>query len=425
MNNRLTKCLLPFALLSAIANVQAEDVVSDGKVQILQPDYAPIEDTIIVPKQTLIMTVDAVSTTWFTAPPAYPQWEMPGAVIVNSESQNLALQYREKGKTWAGVRREFLLVPQKTGKLQLPRSEIVLTPALTDSKQTVSVSSAPFTVELPAGATDIDRFLPATRLQLTETIEPDVLENLKTGDAIVRKVTIEADGVMATFIPAINSGDVPQGLELYASRPEVSNVSTARGDFIGGKRTETFTYMAHDAGSYTLPGIQVKWWNLQTKAFETATLPPVTFSVAAAANAGDEARLQQSIVSRLTDNLGSILLGLTALIVLLSLVLRYKLAVIKGVNYTTAVARQTLHKIRTSEPVWFYRMLLAKYTGQNKHAIHLYHQWRLACKAERSAMEPEIIAWLAECYADQNSKYAGKADRQAVIKNRLVSKICG
>ena len=396
MSKRLLQCILPLMLLTVIP-AQAEEVFTIGSAFIVLPDGSPLTKP-AVPKQTLLMNVDTMATTWFTAPPVFPQWNISGGIAVDSSSQNLALQQRIKGKTYAGVRREFLLIPQKTGTLRLPRSDIILTPALTDKKQTVTVSTSPVEVKLPSGAGDLSSFLPGSKLTLTESIEPDSLTALQAGDAITRKVTLEVDGILATFIPAIDAGMVSEGMELYAGTPEVTAVTTGRGDFVGGRRVDTFSYLAHKEGSYTLPGITIRWWNTVTDRFEETSLAPISFDVAAAPDAGAEAVLQRGIGDKLLDNLGVVMLALIIILFGVSLMVRYQREVSRFKRQLSQTIRTRIKQIMTSEPMYFHRMMLALRFSRHQVAMQHYHKWLQARGGMEELLPPEIAIWLGKNY---------------------------
>ena len=401
MNKRLLTCVLSLMMFAATPTSQAEEVFTTAAANIVLPDGSALEKP-VVPKQTLLLNIDTMSTTWFTAPPAYPQWQMSGAVVVGSSAQNLALQQRVKGKTYAGVRREFLLIPQKEGVFRLPRSEIVLTPALTDEKQIVTVSTSPMEVKLPAGAGELASFLPGSRLQITDSVEPASLVDLKAGDAISRKVTLEVDGILATLIPAIDAGMVPEGMELYSGSPEVVAVTTDRGDFIGGRRVETFSYLAHKEGGYTLPGITIRWWNTITDRFEEAVLPPISFDVAAAPDAGAEAALQRGVRDKLLDNLGVITLALIIAMFALSLLVRYQRETGRYARHTLQVIRRLIKQAMNSEPMYFHQMMLAIRIGNHQQAVNFYHKWLQARNGMDEALPSDIAVWLGKNYGFQH-----------------------
>ncbi len=73
MIKRLFTHVLSLALLVLTPVLQAEEVSSTASVSIMLPDGSPVSKP-VVPKQTLSLHVDTMTTSWFAAPPVYPQW---------------------------------------------------------------------------------------------------------------------------------------------------------------------------------------------------------------------------------------------------------------------------------------------------------------------------------------------------------------
>jgi hypothetical protein len=59
---------------------------------------------------------------------------------------------------------------------------------------------------------------------------------------------------------------------------------TDRGEFVYGQRVQSAKYFIQSKGDYTLPPIELKWWNLSTNRLVTATLPAVRFTATANLN---------------------------------------------------------------------------------------------------------------------------------------------
>ena len=73
----------------------------------------------------------------------------------------------------------------------------------------------------------------------------------------------------------------PDGIRIYPDEPTTHDQKTAHGDFIYGQRVQTAKYLIQNAGNYTLPPIELQWWNLATRHLDTATIPSVKFSAVA------------------------------------------------------------------------------------------------------------------------------------------------
>jgi hypothetical protein len=85
--------------------------------------------------------------------------------------------------------------------------------------------------------------------------------------------------MQAMLIPPLPF-DAPDGIRVYPEEPAVQDQKTDRGEFVFGRRTQAVKYFIQKGGDYTLPGIELRWWNLATSRLVTATLPAVHFSAA-------------------------------------------------------------------------------------------------------------------------------------------------
>jgi len=75
--------------------------------------------------------------------------------------------------------------------------------------------------------------------------------------------------------------EAPHGIRVYQDEPTVQDQKTDRGEFVFGRRTQSAKYFVQKEGDYTLPAIELKWWNLSTNRLAAATLPAVHFTAAA------------------------------------------------------------------------------------------------------------------------------------------------
>ena len=70
------------------------------------------------------------------------------------------------------------------------------------------------------------------------------------------------------------------GLRVYQGEAAVEDVKSKKNDFLFGRRTQRAQYFIQKPGEYTLPAIELKWWNLSTREMVTAVLPSVHFEAA-------------------------------------------------------------------------------------------------------------------------------------------------
>jgi hypothetical protein len=126
----------------------------------------------------------------------------------------------------------------------------------------VNVKAAPATVNL-------QDWLPASDLQLTETWSEDI-HQLKSGEPVTRTITIEAEGLTGVQLPDLSIAEV-KGLKQYPDKPVVEDKPGSNG--ITGVKQIKVALIPSSGGDYTLPEINLQWWNTKTGKTQVATIP--------------------------------------------------------------------------------------------------------------------------------------------------------
>jgi hypothetical protein len=89
--------------------------------------------------------------------------------------------------------------------------------------------------------------------------------------------------MQAMLIPPLPM-QAPDGIRVYPGEPTVQDQKTDRGEFVYGRRIQSAKYFIQKEGDYTLPPIELKWWNLSTNRLVTAALPAVHLTASANPN---------------------------------------------------------------------------------------------------------------------------------------------
>jgi hypothetical protein len=144
---------------------------------------------------------------------------------------------------------------------------------------------------IPAPASLLDPFLATSRLVLEQEVLGTV-DELEVGDSIKRTITVRARDLPAMFIPPLfPDGASPSGLRAYPQSPVSQDLPGRDSDHTVGRRTESVTYVMEEPGDYTLPELDLRWWNRRTGRIETAEAPAISFQVsvpAVAVGMGDD-----------------------------------------------------------------------------------------------------------------------------------------
>lgn len=213
--------------------------------------------------------------------------------------------YRTIGRyRYQVIEQSYLMRPQRSGTIEVPPVTLeAKVPAYTGgqlppdiagalgrpqppnpwdtnfpSVRDLTVQSNPLTVtvrERPADAKGW--FLPARSLTISsEWAKPP--KDVKVGEVLTRTIRVEAEGAGPNQLPPLTLAEVP-GVRQYEeqSRTESAPVRGAPGALL----TKTVSVVPTRSGTFTLPAIELGWWNTATQRQETATLPAETFTVAA------------------------------------------------------------------------------------------------------------------------------------------------
>lgn len=186
-------------------------------------------------------------------------------------------------------RRSFGFDPFARGKeLQLESKPITIkvlaapsinTPNITDTQATQTRQS--------------NIWLPAKDIQIADSWSDDV-HTISLGEPVTRSISVLARGLPSALLPEVIGKNV-DGINSYPEKPELINQEYTGG--IASKRTDTYAIVPTQVGTFTLPAINLEWWNTKANRLEIATLPKRTIIVTAASANGttvDNSKLTES-----------------------------------------------------------------------------------------------------------------------------------
>jgi BatD DUF11 like domain len=266
------------SLLLTVALV-CSTVSASAQAPILHAKLVPADKIIV--GQPVRLVVEVLVPNFFTGAPDFPTFELENAIVVLPEETAENFNEPVNGQTYSGIRRTYLLYPQLAGDFRLPSPQVGVVYASAPPKTAEAHLTLPpltFHADVPAAAQGLPYFLPTTQLTVQQRWSTP-LNKLRVGDTVERTVTITALKMRAMLIPPLPF-EAPAGIKVYSEEPKVQDQNTDRGEFVLGRRIEVAKYFIHKEGDYTLPAIELTWWNLDTGRLVTATLPPVHFAAA-------------------------------------------------------------------------------------------------------------------------------------------------
>jgi hypothetical protein len=211
-----------------------------------------------------------------------------GRILTLSEDR---YQAKRDGKGYRVYERRYALFPQSPGKLKIDplvvegwTSGSGMTPGAGypspgQEVRAVSASLAAEVLPVPYGEGK-DAWLPARNLTLTE-LGPATYR-AGTGQPIVRRISLRAEGIMSQDLPALGAQRPYQLAEL---REEPRLWDERRREGVIGNRQEVVVLRAQEPGHYRLPPVSLGWWDTATGRRQTASLPARDLVVSKASQA--------------------------------------------------------------------------------------------------------------------------------------------
>lgn len=233
--------------------------------------------------QPLTLTIEILVPTWMTTPPKFPDLEQPDLLVRHPSKAGSPISREIDGSTWSGVSRRYFLIPLKSGRFEVGAAEVGLTWADPDTQDPISdaVSIKPilFDATVPTAAENLNPIFLAENIQLEQIIEGE--SNLQLGDPITRTITAKITGTTPILLPLLLNGltNQPQ-VRSYPGEAKTSE-NLERG-VLSGTRIETATYLAQQSGVFTLPDIELQWFDLDEQVVKTARLDGASFDIAEA-----------------------------------------------------------------------------------------------------------------------------------------------
>ncbi len=220
--------------------------------------------------------------------------ELADAVIERlGEDSNYNTQVN--GVNYSVTERKYAIFPQKSGQLMI--KPLVLTAELVDINspgfnsffnsqitKTKRVESKAVTLDIkpvPASFTG-QHWLPAEQLVLKQEWSGDI-QQMKVGEPMTRTLTLLAKGTTVGQLPELNTTKINDRLKAYPDQPVLKEQK--KPDGLVAFREEKIALIPSKTGTYTLPAIEIPWFNIKSQKIEVAKIPEMTITAMAAAGA--------------------------------------------------------------------------------------------------------------------------------------------
>ena len=203
-------------------------------------------------------------------------------VEINQWGEDKSYQKVINGRAAQVIERRYKITPIKTGVIRLEGTEFygsarqrsqgrfgsyLSTPINTQSKSlTLNVKEKPTNYQG-------EHWIPTSKLTLDQSFEPEAQSTIKVGTPLTQTITLTIANVVQDNFPHLKFPQ-PEGTRLYEEKPTYS--TDAQGVT---KMTQKLVFIPQQAGTLTLEGLSLNWWNTNTGQPDITELPTTQFTV--------------------------------------------------------------------------------------------------------------------------------------------------
>jgi len=209
--------------------------------------------------------------------------ELGDAIIKAVDENNYITQINDRQHLV--LESTFAIFPQRSGTLEIPALDYEVAVSrgqrspwgTRGSRQRISGEAQTLEVTSRPQEFQGDTWLPARDLRLTQHWSSDP-GNLRQGEPVTRRITLEADGLTSAQLPEITL-PATDSVSFYPDRPQTDEQINASG--VRSSSTFTVAMVPNRSGRHTLPAVQIQWWDTEAQELRTAELPETEIRVSA------------------------------------------------------------------------------------------------------------------------------------------------
>ncbi|MBL4711932.1 MAG: BatD family protein [Gammaproteobacteria bacterium] len=241
--------------------------------------------TVFVGSQIII--TQRMLSTRKTARPSFSELKKSGVNVMQEKlDDGKPYDIKRGDKTYHVLEIKHAIYPQQTGQLYIEPSVAVAQVAasgdgsinpLMNNAITKNASSAPIEIKINPIPESFNQknWLPAKEVRLQEEwTESGTTFNV--GEPITRSYSVYVDGLGFAQLPALAIGTV-ENLKRYPDKPVSRNKISSSG--ISSSVKTRVVLIPTQPGTFTLPSIEIPWWNTVTNERVVSSIPPRRITV--------------------------------------------------------------------------------------------------------------------------------------------------
>ncbi len=215
--------------------------------------------------------------------PSPPQVD---GVEVSALGKGLNYDAERGGRTYHVLEQRYALIPQHAGKVEIPPVDFQGEAADPRDPNSFFGATVPVSASAPAQTIEVkpapadwggSAWLPARQLSLSLDGWPTAQSaSPRVGQPLNLTMNLQASGLSYEALPALSLPPL-DGATVYPDKPVTGNRQD--GQWVIGRRQQSFAIVPEHAGMLTIPATTLKWWNVLTDKVEVAQIPAHSISV--------------------------------------------------------------------------------------------------------------------------------------------------
>ena len=205
-------------------------------------------------------------------------------VEVSQLGDDLNYDAERSGRNYHVLERRYALIPQHAGHLEIPAASFQGEAIDPNDPNSFFGASTPISASAPAVSLDVQAapadwksaWLPARQLSLSLDGWPGAQEPVRVGQPLNLTMNLQATGLPFETLPVLSMPPL-DGAKAYPDKPVTG--TRQDGQWLVGRRQQSFAIVPERVGTLTIPATTLKWWNVLTDRMEVAQIPAHSVTV--------------------------------------------------------------------------------------------------------------------------------------------------
>ncbi|EIM01000.1 hypothetical protein RHOFW104T7_01190 [Rhodanobacter thiooxydans] len=207
-------------------------------------------------------------------------------VEVSALGKGLNYDAERGGRTYHVLEQRYALIPQHAGKVEIPPVDFQGEAADPRDPNSFFGATVPVSASAPAQTIEVkpapadwggSAWLPARQLSLSLDGWPTAQDAPpRVGQPLNLTMNLQASGLSYEALPALSLPPL-DGATVYPDKPVTGNRQD--GQWIIGRRQQSFAIVPERAGTLSIPATTLKWWNVLTDKVEVAQIAAHSITV--------------------------------------------------------------------------------------------------------------------------------------------------